>query len=419
MSGDKFDQLYNALKADGAVSGTRENFKNFVYAKGKQGYLNRKKLYEALHADGAVESATYEEFAKKLGLHSVTPAAQQPKPSNAPRKPMTPMEMQRRVAQEAAQKAKPKPKQAQGTPDYIKQWNLLTKPTSQMTPMERSQAEAARTRMRRAREQAIQQEQSNPITRSRADINQMKAVNRRFRDMAAKGALAYSSRSEREKMYDIANANSRSLYENSPVSKSFNELLSDFDTPKARMARAKQQREDDAMAMAGGNVNDNSGVSSQIDSVVDASMREASAAAKEQYAKNLGEMGAFASQYERDQAFKGAQDLEQKLRQETVTKNLSKKLKEIYSDKKLQAQIVQSADKMNMGIEEYVDKFVTPQIMNRAQQVLGIKNLKEIMPGGTMGYIAKNLSNSILGTLVAPSVMSRSTRQRMQEGLAI
>ena len=102
MSGDKFDQLYNALKADGAVSGTRENFKNFVYAKGKQGYLNRKQLYEALHADGAVESATYEEFAKKLGLHSVTPAAQQPKPSNAPRKPMTPMEMQRRVAQEAA-----------------------------------------------------------------------------------------------------------------------------------------------------------------------------------------------------------------------------------------------------------------------------------------------------------------------------
>ena len=237
--------------------------------------------------------------------------------------------------------------------------------------------------------------------------------------MAENGALAYSSRAEQKKMYDIANANSRSLYGNSPVSKSFNEMLSDFDTPEARRARAKQQRKDDAMAMAGGNVNDNIGVSSQIDSVVDASMKEASAAAKKQYAKNLDKMGTFASQYERDQAFKGAQDLEQKLRQEKITKNLSLKLKEIYSDKKLQSQIVQSADKMNMGIEEYVDKFVTPQIMNRAQQVLGTKNLEEIMPGGTMGYIAKNLSNSILGTLVAPSVMSRSTRQRMQEGLAI
>ena len=168
------------------------------------------------------------------------------------------MEMQRRVAQEAAQKAKPKPKQAQGTPDYIKQWNLLTKPTSQMTPMERSQAEAARTRMRRAREQAIQQEQRNPIAQSRVDLNPMKEVNRRFRDMAAKGALAYSSRTEREKMYDIADANNIRLYENSPLSENFNEMMQRLDTPEARRARAKQQREDDAMAMAGGNVNDNS-----------------------------------------------------------------------------------------------------------------------------------------------------------------
>lgn len=391
MSGDKFDQLYNALKADGAVSGTRENFKNFVYAKGKQGYLNRKQLYEALHADGAIESATYEEFAKKLGLHSVTPAAQQPKPSNAPRKPMTVMEMQRRVAQEAAQKAKAKPKQAQGTPDYIKQWNLLTKPTSQMTPMERSQAEAARTRMQNATRQSfkkkMKQAASSPIMRSRADTQN-----------------------------PMRNANPQP-YAN--LGLDIDETMVELSSPEAQRARAIQQHKDDAMAMAGGNVNDNSVVSSQIDSVVDASMREASAAAKEQYAKNLGEMGTFASQYERDQAFKGAQDLEQKLRQETVTKNLSKKLQEIYSDKKLQAQIVHSADKMNMGIEEYVDKFVTPQIMNRAQQVLGTKNLEEIMPGGTVGYIAKNLSNSILGTLVAPSVMSRSTRQRMQEGLAI
>lgn len=70
MGGDKFDQLYNALYADGAVTGTRENFKKFVYAPGKQGYQNRLQLYNALHADGAVSSGTYEEFAQKLGLHA-------------------------------------------------------------------------------------------------------------------------------------------------------------------------------------------------------------------------------------------------------------------------------------------------------------------------------------------------------------
>ena len=66
MAGDKFDQLYNALKADGAVTGTREHFKQFVYAPGKQGYHNRKQLYDALHADGAVSSKSYEEFAQRL-----------------------------------------------------------------------------------------------------------------------------------------------------------------------------------------------------------------------------------------------------------------------------------------------------------------------------------------------------------------
>ena len=80
MAGDKFDQLYNALKADGAVSGTREHFRQFVYAPGKQGYHNRKQLYDALHADGAVSSKSYEEFAQRLGLHAVNPKPQQQKP---------------------------------------------------------------------------------------------------------------------------------------------------------------------------------------------------------------------------------------------------------------------------------------------------------------------------------------------------
>ncbi len=397
MSGDNFDRLYNALKADGAIQGTREEFRKRVTAPGKQGYQNRKMLYDALHADGAIQSATYEEWAKKIGLHAVTPAAT---PTNTPRKPMTAMEMQRRVAQEAAQKAKAKPQQAQGTPDYMKQWNLLTKPTSQMTPMERSQAEAARSRMQNATRQSFRQKMkqaaSSPIMRSRADTQN-----------------------------PMRNANPQP-YANMGLD--MDDTMVQLSSQEAQRERAIQQHKDDAMAMAGYDVNENKFIHNdgkmgtlapQIDSVVDASMKEASEAAKAQYAKNLKEMGTFASQYQRDQAFKGAQDLEQKLRQEYLTKNLSKKLQEIYSEQGLQGHIIESADKMNMGIEEYVDKYVTPQIMNRAQQVLGVKNLEEIMPGGTMGYIAKNLSNSILGTLVAPSVMSRSTRQRMQEGLAI
>ena len=70
MSGDTVDQLYNAVHADGAVTGTREEFRKFFLAPGKQGYQNRLQFYNDLHAKGAVSSGTYEEFAQKLGLHA-------------------------------------------------------------------------------------------------------------------------------------------------------------------------------------------------------------------------------------------------------------------------------------------------------------------------------------------------------------
>ena len=105
MAGDKFDQLYNALKADGAVSGTREHFRQFVYAPGKQGYHNRKQLYDALHADGAVSSKSYEEFAQRLGLHAVNPKPQQKtKPVvQQPVQPVKKQTMKQRAQEVAAQ----------------------------------------------------------------------------------------------------------------------------------------------------------------------------------------------------------------------------------------------------------------------------------------------------------------------------
>ena len=76
MPYDKIDQLYDALKADGAVSKDRKNFRNVMLAPGRDGYQNRKRLFDALKADGAVDSNSYEEFAQRLGLHAVKPAGQ-------------------------------------------------------------------------------------------------------------------------------------------------------------------------------------------------------------------------------------------------------------------------------------------------------------------------------------------------------
>lgn len=389
MAGDKFDQLYNALKADGAVSGTREHFRQFVYAPGKQGYHNRKQLYDALHADGAVSSSSYEEFAQRLGLHAVNPKPQQQKPVQ----PVKKLTMKQRAQEVAAQYRKPRQQKAQqprtattsGT-DYMQNWRLMHMRNDQMNPMQQAQASNARARMQRAQEQSARQEQqrATPISRSRI----------------------------------------------TPTAKNFNETMQQLSTPEAKQARAKQQREDDARAFAQYEVEGNKFVRNDGQSegilgndllnLVDSSMNEAQELTRQQYQQNLDEKGGiYAPQSVKEQAFRDAQTQEQVNRQNVLMNNLSSKINEIYSQKGMQRHIAESAEKLNMSVEEYVDKYVTPEIMNYAQKALTMRNQEEIMPHGALDYIVKNLSNSIIGMVVAPSVMSRDTRQRLQEGIAI
>ena len=389
MAGDKFDQLYNALKADGAVSGTREHFRQFVYAPGKQGYHNRKQLYDALHADGAVSSNSYEEFAQRLGLHAVNPKPQQQKPVQ----PVKKQTMKQRAQEVAAQYQKSMQQKAQqprtattsGT-DYMQNWQLMHMRNDQMNPMQQAQASNARARMQRAQEQSARQEQqrATPISRSRI----------------------------------------------TPTAKNFNETMQQLSTPEARQARAKQQREDDARALAQYEVEGNKFVrndgqtegilGNDLLSLVDSSMNEAQELTRQQYQQNLDKMGGiYAPQSVKEQAFRDAQTQEQVNRQNVLMNNLSKKIGEIYSQKGMQRHIAESAERLNMSVEEYVDKYVTPEIMNYAQKALTMRNQEEIMPHGALDYIAKNLSNSIIGMVLAPSVMSRDTRQRLQEGIAI
>lgn len=385
MAGDKFDQLYNALKADGAVSGTREHFRQFVYAPGKQGYHNRKQLYDALHADGAVSSNSYEEFAQRLGLHAVNPKPQQQKPVQ----PVKKLTMKQRAQEVAAQYRKQRQQKAQqprtattsGT-DYMQNWRLMHMRNDQMTPLQQAQASNARARMQRAQEQSARQEQqrATPISRSRI----------------------------------------------TPTAKNFNETMQQLSTPEAKQARAKQQREDDARNLAqyeveGNKFTMNDGkygtIAPEIDALVAPSMKEADDLSWSQYQQDLQKAGNDA--YLRNKAWKDLQDNRIKNRQNVLADTLSSKLQEIYSQKGLQEHIMQSADKLNMGVEEYVDKYVTPQMMQRAQNILGVKNIEEILPQSATEYVVRRLSDSILGTLSAGQDKSREQIAREQEAMAI
>lgn len=385
MAGDKFDQLYNALKADGAVSGTREHFRQFVYAPGKQGYHNRKQLYDALHADGAVFSNSYEEFAQRLGLHAVNPKPQQQKPVQ----PVKKLTMKQRAQEVAAQYRKPRQQKAQqprtattSSTDYMQNWKLMHMRNDQMTPLQQAQASNARARMQRAQEQSARQEQqrATPISRSRI----------------------------------------------TPTAKNFNETMQQLSTPEAKQARAKQQREDDARNLAqyeveGNKFTMNDGkygtIAPEIDALVAPSMKEADDLSWSQYQQDLQKAGNDA--YLRNKAWKDLQDNRIKNRQNVLADTLSSKLQEIYSQKGLQEHIMQSADKLNMGVEEYVDKYVTPHMMQRAQNILGVKNIEEILPQSATEYVVRRLSDSILGTLSAGQDKSREQIAREQEAMAI
>lgn len=304
-----------------------------------------------------------------------------------------PKTMKQRAQEVAAQYRKPRQQKAQqprtattsGT-DYMQNWRLRHMRNDQMNPMQQAQASNARARMQRAQEQSARQEQqrATPISRSRI----------------------------------------------TPTAKNFNETMQQLSTPEAKQARAKQQREDDARAFAQYEVEGNKFVRNDGQSkgilgndlleLVDSSMNEAQELTRQQYQQNLDKMGGiYAPQSVKEQAFRDAQTQEQVNRQNVLMNNLSSKINEIYSQKGMQRHIAESAEKLNMNVEEYVDKYVTPEIMNYAQKALTMRNQEEIMPHGALDYIAKNLSNSIIGMVVAPSVMSRDTRQRLQEGIAI
>ncbi|MBV3386838.1 strawberry notch C-terminal domain-containing protein [Segatella copri] len=381
---NKLKQMHSLLAQNGYTQDYATFEKAFV---GNSNYSNRKRVYDLFTQNGADIGKSYEDFMRRIQdktQQKAKPVAQQ--------KPKT---MKQRAQEVAAQYRKPKhqpqrPQQprtatASGT-DYMQNWRLAHMRNDQMNPMQQAQASNMRARMQRAQEQSARQEQqrATPISRSRI----------------------------------------------TSTAKNFNETMQQLSNPEAKQARAKQQREDDARAFAQYEVEGNKFVRNDGQSegilgndllkLVDSSMNEAQELTRQQYQQNLDEKGGiYAPQSVKEQAFRDAQTQEQVNRQNVLMNNLSSKINEIYSQKGMQRHIAESAEKLNMSVEEYVDKYVTPEIMNYAQKALTMRNQEEIMPHGALDYIAKNLSNSIIGMVVSPSVMSRDTRQRLQEGIAI
>lgn len=389
---DKVTSLYNALKADGLFKQAR-SLNDFKAKMAYQGY--RSQIYKLARDKGA-NVGTFSQFTNALGYSSGSPKPRQSYGSYHTQQSQKPATTAQRAMQVPRQYQRTKPLQTRqprrnnvATPsgtDYMKNWELMTKRNDQMTPLEQARANKMRSRMQNAQKQAgiQQQRHATPISKSKI----------------------------------------------TPDAKSFDETMQQLSTPEAKRERAVQQRKDDARNLAeyevGGNYfthddgKTRGTVGNDLLALVDSSINEAKELTRKQYQENLDKMGGiYAPQYVKDKAFRDAQTQEQVNRQNILMSNLNKKINDIYSQRGMQQHILESAEKLNMGVEEYVDKYVTPEIMNYAQKALTMRNQEEIMPHGALDYIAKNLSNSIIGMVLAPSVMSRDTRQRLQEGIAI
>ena len=444
-----FQDLYKALKADGAVQGDWNSFRKYVGAPGKQGYLNRKKLYDALKADGAVSSPTYEDFHRKLYAagkaqqqrNNATKVQQQPsQPQTTAQKAMALQQQSKQGGQAQQTTATPS---SSGT-DYMANWELLHMRNSEMTPLQRAQANNMRQRMQNASQQQARKDGANPISRSR--VNPSKALHVQKTQQYI-SAMRGADKKNRQRLGEAAWNESKQAFDEDNADRSFAQMVTseDFSGDEAMKARTKQQLEDDAIGLAAFEVGENKfhhnddkifgSVGDDIFNIVDSSMKEADELTNQQYLKSLDKidknspLGSARSSFgsmtgkmdlgAQTGAYKEMQTQRMKNRQDFLMKNMSARLQEIYSQKGMQRHIVESADKLGMSVEQYVDDYVTPEIMNYAQKALSIRNKEEIMPHGTLDYIAKNLSNTIVGMIVAPAFTTKETRQRLQEGIAI
>ena len=80
----KIQSLYDAMESEGADVGTPEEFNSWFLKPGKEGYDNRKSVYNAFKDAGADVGENYEEFAGWLGL---APAGQTPAAATAASEP--------------------------------------------------------------------------------------------------------------------------------------------------------------------------------------------------------------------------------------------------------------------------------------------------------------------------------------------
>ena len=367
MAGDKFDQLYNALKADGAVTGTREHFRKFVYAPGKQGYHNRKQLYDALHADGAVSSNSYEEFAQRLGLHAVNPKPQQ-KPV-AQQKPMTTaqraMQIPHRLKTQLGKAPKSAPKGA--SPFVQSLYEIDEAQKGAGYPVEYTSPNATQ---------------------------QVYHRNQRIRRQAAKTAA---------KKINIQASHAQPIMQtNTPadtyIGKTEGQLMDEMNQS--------------ANALVGSEMGD------YLDKVIGDEFKAAHVRGLAALSANSGVHGTGgADWWIGERAYQNQMDQDKQLQE--ITGNIQKNIESIFSNPKVKQRVLSDAQKLGVSPETYIESSLAPALIEKAGKQFNNTQLNRMMAKGASDYIASGILNSLTGTLLTGLTSTKSQRQMQQQADAM
>ena len=243
-------------------------------------------------------------------------------------------------------------KPSASTNQVVKNWELLQKKNSQMTPLERSQAAHVRSGMQ--------------------------------------------------------NANA------------FSGKLQQFNTPEARIARAKQQHEDDINQMAYQGVGQNLG--KDIFAMTDKAIDLAEQSSKD-FFKGAEDALGFSQQYDPriQKSIADAADMRKSTEtiQQGLQVGLADKVQEYFSRPEIQKNVMDTAEKMNISLEEAVQKYYMPNLMQYAKDAVEQRQLEKVLPQGFFDYLGKNLSNTVIGMIASNALYSKEERQRRQRALAI
>lgn len=102
-----------------------------------------------------------------------------------------------------------------------------------------------------------------------------------------------------------------------------------------------------------------------------------------------------------------------------LSKNAEKDMAGLFSDPKMQKEIVEKAASFGIDPEDYVKNYIAPGLQTKIAEEFEKSELSRNMPKSTAEYIIRGVNDSMLGTILSMGMMSKKQRQYAQQGMAL